>query len=77
VSFNVVHHVSKQFGPETLTLRVYVDKSATFAIFEGDSAQSMRSIDPDENGPDIAICGEAREWFDQELAAGRHDWNGR
>ncbi len=77
MSFNVVHDVSRQFGHETMSLRVYVDGSACFAILHESMVESMRSIDPDEDGSDIAICGEARQWFDHELAAGRQDWNGR
>lgn len=77
MSFNIVHDVLRRFGSELHTLRVYADKSATFAILEGGLVQSMRSIDSDEDGADIAICGEARQWFDQELAAGREDWSGR
>lgn len=73
MSFNVAHDVSKRFGAETLVLRVYADGSATFAIVENEVVGSMRSLDPDEDGADIALSDDAREWFDAELAAGRED----
>lgn len=71
MSFGRVHAASKTFGDETMSLYVYFDKSAVFDISVGDVVQDSRCIYPDKDGSDITICGEAREWFDRELTAGR------
>ncbi len=71
MSFTRIHDAQTKVGDETLSLLVYADESASFAIFHGNEVQSMRSLDPHEDGSDIAICGEAKEWFDRELAMGR------
>ena len=65
------HSATEQFGDETMSLLVYPDGSASFAILQGNAVQSMRSLDPHEDGSDIAICGDVKTWFDKELAAGR------
>jgi len=71
MSFNCVHFNAKQMGDETFGLSVYVDESACFSIVYNGQIQSMRSLDPNEDGSDIAIVGESREWFVQQLAIGR------
>lgn len=71
MSFNNLHTVKKTIGTETFDLRVYVDKSASFTIIEDGAITCSRLIDEDEDGSDIAIGGEARTWFERELATGR------
>lgn len=71
MSFTRVHAAETSFGDEKYALAVYADQSAVFAIVAAGSLQSERSLDPDEDGSDIAICDEARAWFNKELAEGR------
>lgn len=72
MSFTRIHTVEKTFEAERFWLGVYVDKSAALIVntIDGQPVFS-RCIDPDEDGADIAIGGEAKTWFDLELAAGR------
>jgi hypothetical protein len=71
MSFTRVHNAETTIGDEKYALVVYADQSAVFAIVAAGSLQSERSLGPDEDGSDVAISGEARAWFDKELAAGR------
>jgi len=40
MSFNCIHVATQRFGRETLDLRVYVDRSASFSIIEDGAIQS-------------------------------------
>jgi hypothetical protein len=65
------HLAAEKFGDETLGLSVYENQRALFSIVAGGTIQCVRILEPSEDGSDIAIAADAREWFDRELAAGR------
>jgi hypothetical protein len=68
---NCIHFAAQSFGPERLGLGVWADGSAILAFVENGDVQGMRDIEPHEDGTDIALLSDAKEWFDRELAAGR------
>ena len=72
MSFNPVHTAEHKSGVESYWICVYADGSASVYISDktGDTV-AARSLDPHEDGSDIAICGDVKTWFDKELAAGR------
>jgi hypothetical protein len=61
----------EKIGDESFGLSVYADSSALFSIVADGAIQCVRILEPSEDGADIAIAGDARAWFDRELAAGR------
>jgi hypothetical protein len=67
----MIHGASHQFHEELHALAVYEDGSALHVILFDNEVHSAVNLDPNEDGSDIAICGETKEWFDRELAAGR------
>lgn len=79
MSFTRIHTAEKTFGDEKLWLGVYADRSACLYINSTIDGQVIgaRAIDADEDGSDIALCGDAKTWFDKELAAGRAKAGGK
>ena len=73
MSFNRVHTVEHKGDVESYWLGVYADGSASFYIDDNATGDTVaaRSLDPYDDGSDIAICGDVKTWFDKELAAGR------
>jgi len=78
MSFTRVHTVEHKGDVESYWLGVYVDGSASFYIIDktGDTV-AARSLEPHEDGFDIAICGDVKTWFDKELATGRAKAGGK
>lgn len=52
-------------------LTVADDYSASLACATDNVVDFMVEIDASDDGSNIAICGEPKEWFDRELATGR------
>jgi len=68
----MIRHVAQlKTGLSFWALTVAADSSASLACATNNVIDFMVEIDASDDGSNVAICGEPKEWFDLELAAGR------
>jgi hypothetical protein len=67
-----IRHIAElRTGNTFWALTVSDDMFAVLASATNNVCDFMVELPPDDNGADVAICGEVKIWCDQELALGR------